>query len=272
MKIAACLIVRNEQPSLAEWMAYHLAIGFDALLVFDNGSTDSTRPLIDLFARSHDVRCIDWPMTTPDYQIRAYEAALGRFGAAFDWIGFIDADEFVVPLQDASIQAAMAGYADAAAVAIPWAIFGSSGHDAAPAGLAIDSFRRRGVAEFVVHRHVKTILRPGRTHGCINPHCFAVDGPYVTPQGDAVVWETPGLMAGAAVFERLQINHYFVKSQAQWRDKLRRGYHDIQRDAAAFAAYDRNEVEDTAILRFLPATLAVLQSNGALLHRLMSEG
>jgi hypothetical protein len=35
MRIAVCLIVRNEVGDIAEWLAYHATAGFDAFLVYE---------------------------------------------------------------------------------------------------------------------------------------------------------------------------------------------------------------------------------------------
>jgi hypothetical protein len=84
----------------------------------------------------------------------------------------------------------------------------------------------------------------------------------MAPDGQEMRWTAPGKSLEAPVFEHLQINHYFIKSVAQWEQKMRRGYHDIERSGAEFAAYDRNEVADTAILRFVPHTKAIMSLVG----------
>ena len=54
----------------------------------------------------------------------------------------------------------------------------------------------------------------------------------------------------------LQLNHYKVKSRDEWIERMHRGAvaGDRWRDKLAdFHAYDYNEVEETDILRFVPA-------------------
>ncbi len=41
-KIAVTAVIRNEAPNIAEWIAYHAACGFDAIILFNNGSTDDS--------------------------------------------------------------------------------------------------------------------------------------------------------------------------------------------------------------------------------------
>ena len=105
---------------------------------------------------------------------------------------------------------------------------------------------------------MKCFVRPERAGRAENPHFFHVDGPCLDEAGRPADWDRPGVLAADPAFERLQVNHYFVKSAAQWRQKMARGYHDVVRSGAEFAAYDRNEVEDGAILRFVPATRRIM--------------
>ena len=46
MKSAICMIVRDEARDILEWIAFHARAGFDAQVIFDNGSTDGTAELI----------------------------------------------------------------------------------------------------------------------------------------------------------------------------------------------------------------------------------
>ena len=260
MKSAVCMIVKNEARDVAEWIAYHLAVGFDSVIIFDNLSTDNTAAVIAAFAPFHDVRCIDWPITTAVYQMQAYDHAVAQFRHEFDWICFIDSDEFLVPRRDDGVKTFLEAFTDQAAIAINWAVFGSSGHMRQPDGLIVEQFLRRSENTFSINRHVKSFVRPTQVISSANPHYFNVSGAYVTDSRKAVEWQTPGITAAQPDYEFMQVNHYFVKSLEQWQRKIQRGYHDLERSGAEFAAYDRNEVEDAAALRFLPTTKIILDA------------
>ncbi len=260
MKTAICMIVKNEEKSIAEWIAYHLAIGFNSVILFDNASTDRTPFIIAHFTRRYDVRRINWKVTNPLYQMQAYDFALKSFRTEFDWICFIDSDEFVVPLHSILINEFLGSFPDVSAMAVNWACFGSSGYLTRPKGLIIESFLQRSETSFAPNRHVKSFVRPVNTIRSINPHYFEVRGKYVTPHGMLVEWASPGITTGEPVFDAIQINHYFIKSAEQWEEKMVRGYHDTKRTGSEtiFKNYDRNEVKDTAILSFLSTTEAII--------------
>lgn len=260
LRLAACLYVRDDVADIAEWLAFHHVVGFDHILVFDNRSRDGT-PLVVRRAAAHaSITLIPWPVTDRRAQLLAYRAGLVLL-RRFDWVAFLDSDEFLTPTGEASIKDVLQSLHAASGVAVNWAIFGSSGHDDAPDGLVIDAYRRRSPDGFDDNRVVKSIVRP-RGARPLNPHAFAVPGPYVRPNGAALTWERQALTAAAPDYGLLQVSHYFTRSRSHWRRKMARGYRDILRPQEAFAQYDRNEVEDLSTARFAPAVHAELLRRG----------
>ena len=259
-RVAACLYVRDEAPDIAEWLAFHHVVGVDHILVFDNGSKDGTRAVVGHAARVASITLLPWPVRDRRAQLWAYAVGL-RLLRRFDWVAFLDSDEFLTPTGSAGLPEVLAVLPDAAAVAVNWAIFGSSGHDAAPEGLVIDAFRRRAPDGFVENRVVKSIVRPKGARP-LTPHTFAVRGAYVRPDGRPATFGPPAFTADAPDYGLLQVSHYFTRSRAHWRRKMARGYRDIVRPPDAFAQYDRNEVEDLSTARFAPAVKAELARRG----------
>jgi glycosyltransferase involved in cell wall biosynthesis len=267
MKSAICLIVRDEVRDIAEWIAFHAVLGFDTQIIFDNASTDGTDRIIKAAARLFDVRYHDWPNAQPRSQCLAYEAACSAYKLEFDWIAFLDSDEFLVPQDFVPINSFLDRYEAFSGIAIPWAIYGANGHEDYPGAPVLQSFTRRAAADFFPARHVKSIIRPGFARRCLNPHCFDLtghtSGSYCDPQRRPMQWlpapEHGGILAGVTRdnpdYSAGRINHYFTRSRAHWRAKLRRGYPGVQdlRSDAEFAEYDRNEIEDPIALRYFPA-------------------
>lgn len=271
--ITIAAIAKNEGPYLLEWIAYHRVVGADRIVVIDNDSTDGSQFLLRALDGAGAITYIPWPTrvayrnfekhrTGP--QVPAYyfawrlERQLGRDG----WIGFIDLDEFVVPTEGVSIGEMLEQLPAASAVGVNWRVFGSSGLEAQPPGLVMENFTRRAADDFNANRHVKTFARVSKI---ISPGIHVpsrLDGPILDVAGGEIEPGQLGLHARVAV-GGMQINHYFTKSRAEWERKRRRGRAPMAvadprriRDESAFGHHDRNEVEDTAILRFLPAVRA----------------
>lgn len=258
LNTAARVIVKDEQDDISEWIAYHLAIGFDTIVLFDNMSNDGTSRVVDKYAGMYDVRRIAWNDTSAHYQVNAYNSALKMLRRDYDWLCFIDADEFLLLKQHASIREFVADLANCPAVAVNWAIFGSSGRQQRPSGLVIENFLQRSDVSFAPNRHVKCLVQPRRTKYCVNAHYFEVKGGFVSPLGKPLHWELPGLSSGMPEYDLAQINHYFVKSSQQWTEKMKRGYHDTQRSVEIFSTYDRNDVFDRDILSLAPAVNKIM--------------
>jgi glycosyltransferase involved in cell wall biosynthesis len=266
MKTAICLIVRNEARDIAEWIAFHALVGFDTQIIFDNRSDDATPAIIQAAAQIHDIRFHDWPDRTPRSQVLAYEAACAAYRLEFDWIAFVDSDEFVIPDEPVPINDYLARFEGYSGLAMPWAIYGANGHEDFPNAMVLESFDRRAAEDFSVVRHVKSIIRPTFAGSCLNPHCFELRGhrlgSYCDTQGRAMQWQAapewggiiPGVSSAAPDYAHGRINHYFTRSRAHWLCKLKRGYpsdHAI-RKMEEFTEYDRNEVLDPIAHRYLP--------------------
>ncbi len=267
MKSAICLIVRNEARDIAEWIAFHALVGFDSQIIFDNRSDDDTAAIVKSAAALHDVRYHHWADSSVRSQVAAYEAACQAYGLEFDWIAFVDSDEFVIPSADEPINAFLARHEGWSGIAVNWAVYGANGHDGFPGGLVLESFTRRASTEFFPARHVKSIIRPRFAARCLNPHCFDLRGDrlgsYCDARGRSMQWlaapEQGGILPGVSQeppdYGGCRVNHYFTRSRAHWAAKLRRGYpSDVAiRRAAEFIEYDRNEVADGIAGRYLPA-------------------
>lgn len=266
MKSAICLIVRNEVRDIAEWIAFHALAGFDTQIIFDNRSDDGTAAIVKTAAGLHDIRYHDWPDSSGRSQVLAYEAACTAYALEFDWIAFIDSDEFLIPAEREPINAMLARFDGWSGIGVPWAIYGADGHDDFPPGLVLESFCRRASEHFFPCRHVKSIVRPGFVTRCLNPHCFDLRGDrlgsYADTRGRTMQWwpapEHGGILPGVTLdlpdYGVLRVNHYFTRSRAHWAAKVKRGYpSDVAiRRMAEFVEYDRNEVEDRIADRYGP--------------------
>lgn len=259
---AICMIVRNERRDIAEWIAYHGLLGFDAQIIFDHCSDDGTGVILAQAARCYDIRIHNWTDHSKQSQVHAYDAALAAYGREFDWICFLDSDEFLVLPDEQRVNQFLAAHDDYAGIALPWAIYGAGGHDDYPPGLVIESFQHRAASDFFPARHVKSLVRPVLARRCLNPHCFDLAGgragSYCLPGGAPAQWLPapehggilPGFLAFPPDYGGARVNHYFTRSRAHWLAKLRRGYpSDVAvRRMEEFADYDRNEVHDPVLL------------------------
>ncbi len=97
--LSAALIVRNEEGFLAACLESLAGIA-DEVVIADTGSTDRSRDI----ARAHGARLLDCPWRG-DFSA-ARNAALDAAGG--DWILYIDADERLLPVDRAAVEAMLA--------------------------------------------------------------------------------------------------------------------------------------------------------------------
>jgi glycosyltransferase involved in cell wall biosynthesis len=270
LRAAVCLFVRDEARDIGEWLAYQIAIGFDAVFVYDNGSVDRTPEIVRAFGRQFDVRLIEWPDTSARSQLNCYTQCIEDHGAGFDWLAFIDSDELLVP-HFGNVKQVLAERTDAPALAIGTAVFGSSGHLTRPPGLMIETFTWRRRGEVGAEVSMKSIVRPECAIRALDPHIFAIKcgaGLYRSAAG-LTAWSEirDGVVvpdAPTILFWPMQLNHYVTRSREEWDRKLARGYRDgMARAPDDFRRYDRAETEDGRALRFAPAVRAILDIMGA---------
>lgn len=160
--------IKDEAPVLEEWIEYYRVAGVSHFFFYESFSSDNFREVLRPYIEEGLVTLIaDWPCVpvTPYAEEDCVLRALNRF----EWLGFLDVDEFLVIKDGSSIGDFLARYGDAPAVAMHWVFFGTSGHKTRPTGNAIRSYTRRDAEP---DRHVKIFLRPeGVTH-CRNPHSW----------------------------------------------------------------------------------------------------
>jgi glycosyltransferase involved in cell wall biosynthesis len=228
MKTAVCIFVLNEERRIAEWLAYHFAVGFETIIAYNNASTDRTQRILSTFSARTDTRLIDWPCSLPYSQRAAYENCLLRFGHEFDWIAFIDADEFIVC--DTLVAVLCGVPRETTALGLNWRVFGSNGRSEPVRGeLVIETFTRRAPDTWGPNRHVKSIVRPSGVKCIVNPHAFPLsEGIYAHPSGVPIKWLAPAVTGPD---HRVAcVHHYFVRSRQEWEEKMQRGYRNATTD------------------------------------------
>jgi Glycosyltransferase family 92 len=252
-----CVITKNEGIDLAEWLLYHLFLGFDKIVVYDNASSDNTLTLVE-FCRQHgEIEYIYWPK--PFSQIKAYSDCVKRFSKECEWMAFLDVDEFLVLPKHKYLGPFLESVANLEAIAINWRMFGSNNQKTITNLLITKTFIRRAYDDFSANRHVKSIVNTRFVDCAINPHFFRLKRKkwysldrykYKNPTGDLIRWIRPGKAIDCGDASVAIIHHYFTKSEEHFMNKLNRGNADKKaKRENTFNYNDKNDVFDELILK-----------------------
>lgn len=235
--------LKNEAEYLEEWLAHHALIGVERFYLYENNSTDNTREIIDYAKKFYDIR--SYSFTGQPAQDLAMAHFIESHRHESEWAAFIDADEFLRPIHGLDdVRIVLEGMSkQVACVALNWLLFGSSGHADTPEGLCVEAFtrRRRRAAN-----KVKSIVRMSRVARPVSTHQFLVVGPTVDAQGEPV-FLLRGELRGRASPALIAVNHYAVKSEAQYRNKIirgRSGHRPKPYDETYFDHHNHNDFGD----------------------------
>ena len=241
--LAVCAIAKDEGPYFKEWIEWHLSQGVDHFYIYDNESSDGTREILQPYIDSGVVEYKYWPGHRR--QLAAYDDCLEHYRLASRWIAFIDLDEFIVPIKDASIPAFLKRFEAFAAVEINWLVYGSGGHKTKSPGTMMERFRFHSLPGHRLNRHVKSIVNPREVFTMIGCHEAAkISGSIADSHGQPV---TKNFREREPQQDVIRINHYAVRSYEEFLEKQARGRASgTQKTVLSeyFEQYDLNDIED----------------------------
>lgn len=94
---AVILLIKDENRYLKEWLDWHLALGFDHIYLYDNGSQEQVTEITDKYSKEvkEKFTVIDWSGHHMHIQQDAYNHFLENFKKDVRWGLFTDSDEFL---------------------------------------------------------------------------------------------------------------------------------------------------------------------------------
>jgi len=223
--VSICAIFRQEAVYLKEWIEYHKIVGVQHFYLYNNFSEDNYNQVLAPYVERGEVTLTEWPVEQG--QIAAYRDCVKNFKHESQWIGFIDLDEFIVPIKMNCIPEFLNQFKKRGSVLIYWRLFGSSGKTA------------RDVSNLVTEDF--TLCWPkyvdvGKCFFNTDYNLWEDDrNPlihYIWAEYKGIKYPPVNLfdkvcvddlnLAGNKEFP-IQINHYYTKSFAEYREKLQRG-------------------------------------------------
>ncbi|WP_319778396.1 glycosyltransferase family 2 protein [Maridesulfovibrio sp.] len=248
--LGLCAIAKNETKYLEEWVRYHLGIGVDHIILFDNDSDIPVSETLKDWISAGAITVIEAPGACK--QLPCYETALSKFGAQFCWLGFIDLDEFIVTKNQMSLPEFLLAYEPYGGLGVNWVCFGSSGYIESPDDYVIRAYKLRLPDEHNKNLHIKSIIQPSKVKSIAsNPHSF------LFKEGFFAVNELKHPIPAGSAFsyftnELIQINHYVTRSREDYIAKIKRGKADRESEPPSVINEPfKGEVSDNSIKKQL---------------------
>lgn len=215
--LSACLIIKDENEYLAEWLDWHSAAGVEHFYIYDNGSRV---PVGSAIPARHRERCT--VRVFRGTQEEAYAACLTEHGGETVWMAFLDTDEFIHIGDGRSIGEYLAALpAEADGVALKWVVYGAGGQYTKTPGKVRERFTVKAAYPPYLLQ-CKCIVKPGRIRAMAAHGPIQVDSHrprLVNSRGQPI----RGICDPALTAEAAWVDHYFTRSLEEWREKIARG-------------------------------------------------
>ena len=214
-------ILKDEERFLDEWIIYHKMLGIDHFFLYDD---DPAFPL-EHFVKPYQkfATAIHWSPLDRQYagrsrQTRAYTHAVEHFALRYDWVLFLDADEFVVLRRHETVQDFLNEFPPHVnAVSLNWHLFGHNGYYDDPEGLISASLTRR-MSD--AHKDCKTFSRPQKILLPIHSAHYCELEVHIRADASGALFKVP-LYPGKT--DAAHINHYMCRSFITWMKRVDRG-------------------------------------------------
>lgn len=218
-KYYICAIIKDEHPYIREWALYNRGLGFDKIVLYDDGSSHPYDAELGDLMRDGFVEMREWKDDRWSRQSRVYN----DFVWSGDWdendyCAFIDVDEFIFFDEAETIDKFMSMYREFAGVGLSWKMYNANGRIKSPTGIPTP---QAYTTEFMHYEpRIKVIgrLKDVKTFPTVH-HFVPVRGRLVTTNNRTIY----GMNMNYCNYTNGHIKHYLTKSWEDWLRRLRRG-------------------------------------------------
>jgi hypothetical protein len=207
----------RDEPNIAEWVAHHLLLGFNKIIIFDHLSKI---PISTSIGTNFNGRLTIIPIQgSGNIKIKLMNDALEiATRECCSWMLYLDADEYINLNRFNNIKDFLEYFKEADSIGINWLMFGSSNHISQPKGLLTENFTK---SVPTLDMHVKTFVRPTSAVRSVNPHYFIVANPNRCYSGNGTRMPMGSFNKQLVPFAiaPIYIAHYYIQSE---KEHLRR--------------------------------------------------
>lgn len=223
---AICLLIKDENEYINEWLEWHIDAGFDHFYIYDNGSKISIK---DSVLEQYLPYCtfIDYSSGYKSLQLDCYNHALRTYGPETKWLAFIDTDEFIRTINGQKINDFLQDFEEFDGLYIRWVMYNANGQlrkDSRPQ-------RERFTQVSTYDRWKpcgKSMIQPSKVKRMGTHFPVGTMGQYHIVDGCKK--HMRNALTPFSKEDKIVIDHYFTRSLEEWMEKAERGSCDPRVD------------------------------------------
>lgn len=218
-----CLIIRNENEYLKEWLEWHVGQGFEHFFIYDHGSEYPVAEFVKTLDADMQAKITvhDFGGTHRFAQHDAYNDCLKRHGSECRWLAYIDADEMIRVRCGCTIGELLRHYDGYAGLFMRWIVYDANGQKEKSDKPLRERFTR--VTSAKLYEGIgKVIIRPSLVTRIITHNCFTKPGFDVVDENRSVA-PANVMCKFDSTAEFVCVDHYYTKSHEEWKQKIGRG-------------------------------------------------
>lgn len=221
---SACLIIRDENEYLEEWLRWHIGQGVEHFYIYDHGSKQPVREFLKTLDKSiaDMVTVTEWKGHHTDAQPDAYNDCLKRRRGESRWIAFIDTDEQIRVKTGQTLPEFLKGYEEYAGLFAIWITYGANGRVKQTKGTLRERFTQESHEDKWADTAGKVIVQPIYMVDMIIHNGKVVNGFRIVNERKNRIYNY-ALTDKNPTSHKICIDHYYTKSYEEWINKLSRG-------------------------------------------------
>lgn len=213
LKIAICIIIKDENDYMEEWLNHHIKLGIIDFVIYDNLSIIPIKETLKDFKKAN-ITIIDWKNDQYLSQSTAYLDCCNKYKNVYDYIIFIDADEYLIISKYSSIQGYLSNfikaYGNFTGFGISWRIYGNPK----------PYFEtKRDIKDYIYYykdTHIKSILDPKKVESFPDPHFAKItSGRYINEHNEIINGPKQEHTSN-----NIWIKHIYTRSLEEFKNKI----------------------------------------------------
>ncbi len=256
-------IFRDEAPYLKEWIEFHRIVGVEHFYLINHFSKDNFQEVLQPYIDAGIVELDHCGENLAKMQWNRLQQKLCRDKMVkikndTRWLAVIDIDEFLFPTHEDNLITLLKQYENYAGLCVNWQMYGTSGIEKLEDGeLLTERLTWKAEENYDENRNIKSIIKPSLVNTNSSTHSIHffhyLKGHYAVNENYK---KTANRKSPTVNISKIRINHYWTRDKDYLYNKKIPGFKDRRNRHNLEMALEReahtNDVEDTAIWRFLP--------------------